>query len=82
MTLDELRVAIDATDDQLLELLAERGKLVRAALARKQAEGLERLDVAREAQVLTRLRARSAALGLDPADVERIWREILRVRSR
>ena len=82
MTLDELRVAIDATDDQLLELLAERGELVRAAWARKQAEGLERLDVAREAQVLTRLRARSAVLGLDPADVERIWREILRVRSR
>ena len=40
------------------------------------------LDVGREAEIILRLRARGEALGLDPADVERIWREILRVRAR
>ena len=81
MTLEAIRAEIDATDAQLLELLAQRGRLVRAAWALKQAAGLERLDVAREAAVLLRLRERGAALGMDPADVERIWREILRVRA-
>ncbi len=81
MTLEAIRAEIDATDAQLLELLAQRGRLVRAAWALKQAAGMERLDVAREAAVLLRLRERGAALGMDPADVERIWREILRVRA-
>ncbi len=81
MTLEAIRAEIDATDAQLLELLAQRGRLVRAAWALKQAAGLERLDVAREAAVLLRLRERGAALGMDPADVERIWREVLRVRA-
>ena len=81
MTLEAIRAEIDATDAQLLELLAQRGRLVRAAWALKQAAGLERLDVAREAAVLLRLRERGAALGMDPADVERNWREILRVRA-
>ena len=81
MTLQDLRAEIDATDDALLALLAKRGKLVRAVWALKQAAGEERLDVAREAQVLLRLREQGAALGLDANDVERIWREVLRVRS-
>ncbi len=82
MTLDELRQEIDETDNRLLELLAERGHRVRVAWALKQAAGQERLDVAREAEVMLRLKARGKTLGLDPADVERIWREILRVRAR
>jgi chorismate mutase len=81
MTLHELREAIDFADDALLELLANRGKLVRAAWALKQEQGQERLDVAREAQVVTRLCERGVELGLEPGDVERIWREILRVRA-
>lgn len=81
MTLQDLRAEIDATDDALLALLAKRGKLVRAVWALKQAAGEERLDVAREAQVLLRLREQGAALGLDANDVERIWREVLRVRA-
>jgi isochorismate pyruvate lyase len=82
VTLQELRQEIDDTDNRLLELLAERGRLVRAAWALKEAGGHERLDVAREAEVMLRLRERGRSLGLEPADVERIWREILRVRAR
>ena len=82
MTLDELRQDIDETDNRLLELLAERGHRVRVAWALKAAAGENRLDVGREAEIILRLRARGEALGLDPADVERIWREILRVRAR
>lgn len=81
MTLQELRAAIDATDEQVLELLAQRGRLVREIWKLKQQEGMERLDVARETAVLVRLSARGASLGLNPADVEHIWREILRVRA-
>ena len=81
MTLEEIRLEMDATDDRLVALLAERGRLVRAAWVLKQADGVDRLDVPREAAVLFRLRERGASLGLDPADVERIWREILRVRA-
>lgn len=81
MTVEALRADIDAVDDALLQLLAQRAGLVRQVWQRKQESGAPRLDVAREAEVLGRLRARAEALALDPADVERIWREILRVRS-
>ena len=81
LTLAEVREAIDVADDSLLELLANRGKLVRLAWQLKQERGEERLDVAREAQIVTRLSERAERLGLDAADVERIWREILRVRA-
>lgn len=82
MTLDELRVAIDEVDDKILDLLANRGKLVDAAWRQKTAAGRAPVDAAREAHVLARHRARGEPLGLDPADVERIWRAILRVRVR
>lgn len=79
MTLAELRAHIDATDRELLALLAERAQLVTAAFALKQSQGLPQLDPEREAEVVRRLQEAGAALGLDGEAVAQVWRAILRL---
>ncbi len=68
--LAELRATVDALDVRLVELLAERGRAVRAVWAWKAAQGVERLDPARELAVRRRLLAHAQELGLDAAAVE------------
>lgn len=79
---DALRARLDAVDDALLALLAERAALVGALWAHKDAAGHARLDPAREAEIVARLRVRAAALGLDPEAVESVLRTIVGVDLR
>jgi chorismate mutase/prephenate dehydrogenase len=75
-TLAELRVQLDAVDRQVLQLLAERMRIVTSVARYKRNEKLEIRDAERERQVLEARRALAVELGLDPAPIESIYRQI------
>ncbi|MFN7146473.1 MAG: chorismate mutase [Myxococcota bacterium] len=79
---DGIRARIDAVDDALVGLLAERAALVAELWAAKAAAGVGVRDPAREADVYARLRARAEAAGLDADAVERVFRAIVGVDLR
>ena len=75
----ELAVArqrIDAIDDRILELLAERAEVVGAVRRAKAASGAPALDPEREKQLLERLLAKGAGQFPKPA-ILAVFREIL-----
>jgi chorismate mutase/prephenate dehydrogenase len=73
-----VRREIDALDDRLVELLAQRLRLVRKVAELKSSTGLAPVHVPdREREVLARARADAARYGLDPALAERVFRAVL-----
>jgi chorismate mutase/prephenate dehydratase len=56
--LEALRQRIDALDEQVLALVAERARVVASIAALKRAEGVPLKDPAREREILGRLQAR------------------------
>lgn len=64
--LQELRREIDAVDDQLVALLADRAALVREVWALKRAVGLPLSDPSREEAILARASQRSRAREIHP----------------
>lgn len=76
MDLDALRQAIDAIDDEILDLLSRRARLLPEIIAAKQAQGLPVVDPERERALLDRLAARGAA-PFPPEAVRAVFREIL-----
>jgi chorismate mutase/prephenate dehydrogenase len=77
VSLPELRAQLDAVDRQVLELLAQRMRIVTEVASYKRAEKVGILDGDRERQVLDARRALAIELGLDPAPIESIYRQIL-----
>jgi isochorismate pyruvate lyase len=75
-SLSEVRLRIDDLDTQLVALLARRQVLVGAAAGFKDDEHAvrapERVD-----QVITAVRRKAMAAGLDPAVAEAIWRSMI-----
>lgn len=78
MTIDELREALTATDQELIRVMARRQALVAEIGARKEAEGLPLRDFKREKAVLEGARDQAAARGLDPALAEEVLRTLIR----
>jgi chorismate mutase len=74
--LDELRRAIDAVDRKILELVAERVRLVLAVGDVKRARGLAVYDPERERRVLEAL-AELAPQPLDATTVKRIFERLI-----
>jgi len=74
--LDELRRAIDAVDRKILELVAERVRLVLAVGDVKRARGLTVYDPERERRVLEAL-AELAPQPLDATTVKRIFERLI-----
>lgn len=73
--LADLRRAIDALDDQLLELLAVRHELALRARPLKERAGRPIQDLGREAEIVRRAAEAARARGLDPEPVRDIfWR--------
>lgn len=72
-SLAQLRARIDQVDDRLVELIAERCNLARAAGEWKAAEDRPLQDPAREAQVVRRSAARARSSGIDAEPVRRIF---------
>ncbi|MBK9030956.1 MAG: prephenate dehydratase [Myxococcales bacterium] len=75
--LSALRARIEAIDHQLLALLAARLAIVDDVLAAKLAAASPVRDRGREELLLGRLRGQAVRLGLDPHEVERMYRVVL-----
>jgi chorismate mutase/prephenate dehydrogenase len=78
MKLDELRSELSAVDRQLVELIAERQRLVSVIGRSKQSTGTGTRDYAREKDVLDMGRAQAEELGIDPDLAENVLRQLIR----
>ena len=72
-----LRAHIDALDEQLVTLLAQRHALIARAARIKAQVGLPARIDARVEEVVANARRHAASRGLDPALIEQIWRQLV-----
>ncbi len=77
MSLDELRRKLTAVDRQIVDLIAERQRVVGEIGSNKRTEGAATRDYAREKAVLDMGRAQAEQLGLDPDLAENILRQLI-----
>ena len=80
--LRETRELIDQLDHELVGLLARRAELARRALRAKARVGQPVPDPAREDAMVASRRAWAQELGLDPGEVESLFRAVLRFSRR
>ncbi|MDH3352182.1 MAG: prephenate dehydrogenase/arogenate dehydrogenase family protein [Gammaproteobacteria bacterium] len=78
MNLDDLRNDLSAIDRQLVDLIAERQRIVGEIGRNKQTSGKGTRDYAREKDVLDMGRAQALELGLDPDLAENVLRMLIR----
>lgn len=71
--LDARRFEIDRIDTQIIKLIAERKKQVRAIIAFKKNTGMQAHQPARFEQVIAKCRLQAEDNGLDPSVIEEIW---------
>lgn len=76
--LGEARGEIDAIDTRILDLLAERRKVVEKVVEVKKSHGLPVYHPAREENLLSKRREEAVRLGLGPDMVEDLFRTIMR----
>ncbi len=76
-----MRIRIDEVDNQILSLLGERAKLCKAIGKTKKANGKPVRDADRENQVYKCVREKARDFGLDPAQVESVYHEIVNMCS-
>ncbi|SLN61328.1 isochorismate-pyruvate lyase [Roseivivax jejudonensis] len=72
-----LRSEIDATDRELVDMLAHRSRLIDRAAVLKPAENLPARIDARVEEVVGNIRRRAVAHGLDPDLAEALWRHLI-----
>ncbi len=75
--LGSLRERIEAIDRQIIALLAERLRIVEDVAEAKLAAASPFRDRAREDLLIERLRGEAAAAGLDPHEIERLYRVVM-----
>ena len=78
MNLDELRDELSKVDRQLVDLIAERQRIVADIGKFKQGAGTGTRDYAREKDVLDMARAQAESLGIDPDLAESVLRQLIR----
>ena len=78
MSLDELRQRLSAVDSELVELIAERQRIVAEVSAHKIRTGTPTRDYGREREVLNGVHDRSVELGLDPDVAVSVMRLLIR----
>jgi chorismate mutase / prephenate dehydrogenase len=76
--LDQLREQIDRIDQQLVDLLAQRRRVVEQVTHVKQQHDLPTFHPAREENLISARRAQATQAGLDPDYVEDLFRTVLR----
>ena len=75
-TLDEVRAEIDRTDDEIVRLIAERGRYVsQAASFKKDTAGVK--APARVEAVIAKAKAKAALLGADENVGEAVYRAMI-----
>lgn len=75
--LGALRDRIEVIDRQIIALLAERNRTVEAVAGAKLEAASPFRDRTREDLLMMRLRAEATAVGLDPHEVERLYRVVM-----
>ena len=78
MSLEDLRSKLSAVDRQIVELIAERQRIVGDIGRNKRSVGTATRDYAREKDVLDRGRTLADALDVDPDLAENILRQLIR----
>jgi chorismate mutase/prephenate dehydrogenase len=78
MSLEDLRKDLSVVDQQLVELIAERERLVSDIGRDKRSSGKGTRDYAREKDVLDMGRAQAKDLGIDPDLAEDVLRKLIR----
>ncbi len=73
----QLRKRIDEVDEQILHSLSKRTELCKSIGLVKKKQGIPIKDLPRENDVYTHIKEKAADLGLDPAQVETIYRQIV-----
>jgi chorismate mutase/prephenate dehydrogenase len=76
--LDHLRGQIDSIDKRLVELLAQRRRVVQQVIEVKQQHDLPTFHPAREENLISARRAQATQAGLDPDYVEDLFRTVMR----
>ncbi len=76
--LERLRRDIDALDEQVVGLLAQRHACVQEVVSLKTAHSLPIYHPAREEDLISQRRAQAQKAGLDPDHIEELYRSILR----
>jgi chorismate mutase/prephenate dehydrogenase len=77
-TIKALRDRLDEVDAGLVELAAERQRIVSEIGRHKQGQGRALRDFRREREVLDRVRSRAERIGLDPAVAEDLLKRLIR----
>jgi chorismate mutase / prephenate dehydrogenase len=78
MSLRNLRENLSAVDRQIVELIAERQRIVAGIGASKRSDGTATRDYAREKEVLELARAHAQALDVDPDLAEQVLSQLIR----
>jgi chorismate mutase/prephenate dehydrogenase len=78
VTLDDLRRRINALDDQLLDLVAERKRLSEEVARVKRSTGRATRDYERERDVILAARTKAEGLGISPDAAEELLRILIR----
>ncbi len=73
----ELRSAIDAIDDSIIDILVERFERTREIGLLKRDAGLGPVDPTREQALYDRVRSQAAVRGIDPDAVEALYRTLI-----
>jgi len=76
--LDSLREQIDGIDQQLVDLLVQRGRIIQQVTDIKKRHDLPTFHPAREENLISTRRAQATQAGLDPDYVEDLFRTMLR----
>jgi chorismate mutase len=79
--LERYRKLVDQVDELILRALAERAKICRAIGLVKKKRGMPVRDVSREKEVYKSVKKKSVEFGLDPLQVEAVYREIVNMCS-
>jgi len=77
MSLDELRKKIDEVDSRIVRLIAERIKIAEEIGEVKKKLGKQIEDLNREQVVLDNVKEIAGQQGLNPDDIESIYRQII-----
>jgi chorismate mutase len=75
----QLRKRIDEVDDQILLSLSRRTEVCKAIGLVKKKKGIPIKDLPRENDVYAHIKEKAANLGLNPAQVEAIYRQIVKM---
>ena len=79
--ISKLRKKVDEIDDQILTALCERVKVCKAIGDAKKKQGKPIKDSQRETEVFNRVKEKSVEFGLNPVQIERVYREIVNMCS-